>query len=99
MKSFFVELHRRNPLLSGLGWASILCALICIIMTQVSDTAVWGINAYIKPMKFFVSICIFSWTMGWYLHYLEKPGRARAYSIMVILVFAYEMSVIVWQAV
>ena len=67
-------------------------------MTQISDTIVLGISAYIKPMKFFLSICIFSWTMGWYLDYLQMPRRARAYSVMLVIVLIYELLVIVWQA-
>ncbi|HYJ37306.1 MAG TPA: hypothetical protein VEV87_01770 [Chitinophagaceae bacterium] len=98
MKSFFAELHRRNPLLSIFGWLCIAGGIICAIMTQMSDTIVLGINAYIKPMKFFFSICIFSWTMAWYLSYLQMPRRAKAYSVMVVIVFIIEIVIIVWQA-
>ncbi len=67
-------------------------------MTQFSDTMVLGISAFIKPTKFFVSICIFLWTMAWYLDYLQMPGKRKSYSVMLVIVFAYEMFVIVWQA-
>jgi len=98
MKNFFTELHRRNPLLFVVGWVSLAGALICAMMTQVSDTVVLGISAYIKPMKFFLSICAFTWTMGWYLEYLHMPRKTLAYSIMAIVVFLFELSIITWQA-
>ncbi|HYF30084.1 MAG TPA: hypothetical protein VD993_03095 [Chitinophagaceae bacterium] len=98
MKRFLTTLRTRNPLLYYFGWLNLLGALVCGIMIFVNDVQVLGINAWIKPMKFFVSIAIFSWTMGWYLAYLKRPVAANAYSIMVILVLTFEMAVIVWQA-
>jgi len=98
MKNFFTELHRRNALLSVVGWICLLGAIISAVMTQVSDTIVLGISAYIKPMKFFLSITAFTWTMGWYLEYLHMPRRAVAYSVMCLIVFAFELYVITWQA-
>jgi hypothetical protein len=67
-------------------------------MTQLSSTMVMGISAYIKPMKFFLSVSIFTWTMAWYMEYLQMPRRTLAYSIMACIVFAYELFVITWQA-
>jgi hypothetical protein len=98
MKTFLQELRVRNALLYYFGWLNFIGALICIVMIMVSDTQVLGINAWIKPMKFFFSIGIFCWTMGWYVAYLKKPRAAKAYTIMLITVFVYEMFVIVWQA-
>lgn len=98
MKTFLYNLRARNATLYYYGWLSLLAAVICIIMSFVDDTQVLGINAWIKPMKFFISICVFSWTMGWYLAYLNKPLAAGAYSIMVVIILTFEMVVIVWQA-
>src|SRR6478736_2446897 len=98
MKNFFIELQRRNPLLSSAGWICILAAVVCALMTQLSNTVVMGISAYIKPMKFFLSVSIFTWTMAWYLEYLHMPRRTRAYSIMACTVFLFELFVITWQA-
>src|SRR5687768_5969352 len=97
MENFFVELHRRNPLLSAFGWICLIGGLICAVMTQFTDTIVLGINAFIKPMKFFFSICIFCWTIAWYLFYLQMPRRVKSYSVMVVVVFIVELAIIVWQ--
>ena len=98
MKRIFNELQQRNRILFLMGWICLAGAVACGILTQFSDTIVLGISAFIKPMKFFLSICIFSWSMGWYLYYLDMPRRTKSYSIMLVLVFAYEMFVILWQA-
>lgn len=99
MRYFLTELKKRNALLYWFGWLNLAGAVVCLLMWQVSDLQVAGVNAYIKPFKFFVSIAIFTWTMGWLLEYLQRPGKVKAYSIMVILVLSFELSVIVWQAV
>ena len=98
MKHFLSKLKKRNGLLYWYGWFCFLGALACLIMTQVSSTMVLGINAYIKPMKFFLSIALFCWTMGWYMEYLKERGKVRVYSWMVVLAMCYELFVITWQA-
>jgi hypothetical protein len=98
MKTFFQELRRRNSLLYYFGWLCLVSALVCAIATQFTDIIVLGINAFIKPMKFFISICIFCWTIAWYAYYLQQPRKVFVYSVAVVLVFVYEMFVIVWQA-
>lgn len=57
-----------------------------------------GINAWIKPTKFFLSVWIFSWTMGWLLYYLQYAKKIRVYSWMVVIVMTFELAVIAWQA-
>lgn len=95
---FFNTLRRRNPLLYYNGWLNVLAAVFCAAMIMATDTQVMGINAWFKPMKFFLSIAVFSWTMGWIMAYLQKPRTALVYSVILILVLAFEMVVIVWQA-
>jgi hypothetical protein len=72
--------------------------MITITLIFYSNTMVLGINAWIKPTKFLLSIWIFSWTMGWYLYYLQRPGKSLYYSFMVIIVMSFELFVIIWQA-
>jgi len=98
MRSFFSEVKRRNGLLYWFGWMNVIAAVICITMSLSDNTIVAGINAWIKPVKFYLSIAIFSWTMAWYLEYLLQPKKTIAYSLMVIIVMSFEMFVITWQA-
>ena len=75
--NFLNELKRRNPVLYYFGWIYFAGGIICILLTQTTDIVVLGINAFIKPTKFFLSIWIFCWTMGWYLEYLDNKRRVR----------------------
>ena len=98
MNSFFSELKRRNYILFWFGWMNLAAAAICVVMYFLDDTIILGINAWLKPLKFYISITVFSWTMGWYLEYLQRPGKRVSYSIMVVVVMTFEMFVITWQA-
>ncbi len=98
MRSFFTKLRQRNSILFWFGWLNVLAAVACIIMMQLDDTQIMGINAWIKPFKFYVSVTIFCWTMGWFLHLLQMPRRTNYYSWMAVIVLAFEHFVITWQA-
>ena len=98
MRSFFSTLRARNPVLYYFGWLFMLGAVVSIALIFMTDTKVLGIIAWIKPSKFFMSVGLFSWTMGWNLHYLEAPRTTLYYSIMVVLIMSFEQFVVVWQA-
>jgi hypothetical protein len=92
------ELQMRSPILYWFGWACLLGALISIVMIQLSSTQVLGINAWIKPMKFYISVWIFCWSIGWILFELHQPKALYYYSIMVVIVMVIENGIITWQA-
>jgi hypothetical protein len=96
--NFLQQLRDRNPILYYYGWLYFIGGVISIIMTQTSDSIVLGINAWIKPMKFFFSIWIFCWTIAWYLAYLNNKRRIKPYTWMVVIVMAIEQVIITWQA-
>ncbi len=98
MKKFLIELKKRNTVLYWYGWLTFAGTLICLVLIRLTDTIVLGINAFIKPAKFFVSIAIFCWTMAWYMIYLNQQRKVKVYSWMVVLVMTYELFVITWQA-
>jgi hypothetical protein len=98
MKKFLIELKKRNAVLYWYGWLCLLGTLICLLLIQVTDTIVLGINAFIKPAKFFISITIFCWTMAWFMDYLYQQRKIRVYSWMVVFVMSFELFVITWQA-
>lgn len=95
---FLNELLNRNAALFYFGLLCLLCAVLCIVLVFVTDTVVLGINAWIKPAKFFISSWIFVWTMGWILTYLERPQTEAIYSWTVIIVMSFELVYIAAQA-
>lgn len=92
------ELQDRNSILFWFGVCCLIGGILCAIATKFSTTQVLGINAWIKPMKFFLSIWIFSWTMGWLLEEIKSPRAVYQYSIMVVVVMLIEIIIITWQA-
>ena len=98
MKLFLNELKLRNKTLYYFGWVNLLGVVICLVLLQVDDTTIMGINAWIKPIKFLLSITIYCWTMGWLLHYLNEPKKVRSFNIMVLIVFIFEMGYVLFQA-
>lgn len=95
---FFDELYTRNTPLYIFGWVCLLGSLFCGMMIFTSNTLVLGINAWIKPFKFFLSTTIFVWTMNWYLGYLNPGPAIRGYTWTVILVLVFELFWITFQA-
>lgn len=92
------DLQERNAILYWFGWFCFAGSLACFIATKTSSVRVNHINAFIKPLKFFLSVWIFSWTMGWIAFELQQPNKVFSYSIMVVIVMLFELFVITWQA-
>lgn len=81
------------------GVVSFVCFLILAVVSLFDPTEILGINRWIKPMKFFVSIAIFVWTTAVYLYFLKGYEKsARFISWNVISIFVVEMIIIVTQA-
>lgn len=85
---FFSDLQRREPLLSGAAWASLVCGLGCLALVPFDDRTLLGLDPWIKPAKFFFSTSIYLWTLAWMLPLLECTRRVAfiRYSIFVSMV-------------
>ena len=91
--------ENQKPLVIA-GAVSFLCLVILAIVSLFDSTEILGINRWIKPMKFFVSVAIFLWTTAVYLYYLEGYEKAaRFISRAMIFIFTLENSLVVMQAI
>ena len=70
------ELNRRNTVLARTGWLHICLFFAALALSLVDETQVMGVNVWIKPMKFMVSIAIYLWTIAWFMAYLPGPLAA-----------------------
>jgi hypothetical protein len=91
-------LRDRNEALFYYGWLTMIGGVVCFILSLVTQNQVMGISAYIKPMKFFLSIWIYSWTMGYILYYLQSSTQVKLYTWVTIMAFSYELLIITYQA-
>ena len=98
LTNFLSELKRRNSILYYGGLVTLICAGICLVLMQVTDAEILGVNAWLKPFKFHLSNTIFVWTMAWLCEYLNKPRTVKIYSWMLTLVMATELFYITSQS-
>lgn len=99
LRDFFRELHRRNPVLSVMGWANVALLIAALAAVPFDSRTVTGISPWIKPMKFAASVATFAFTMAWLLEYVRHYRRAvRVISWGITIVFAFEQASIFLQA-
>ena len=97
MVDFFAVLRSRNELLFYFGLICLLSAVLILQIAKFNHVQINGVNAWYKPLKFALSIGIFSWTMGWYTGYLELPNQVITYSWTTILLLGFELFYITFQ--
>lgn len=98
MWHFFTELKRRNSILYYFGWLMFAAFFVCLIISFFDKTIILGINAWIKPMKFYVSIGIMAWTVSWLVFYLKSQKKVVVYSWAVVVTMTIEMLIISFQS-
>ncbi len=93
------ELHRGSPALAITGWLHLALAAVLAILATTDPVTILGVNRWLKPEKFAVSIAIFVWTLAWLLRYLpDRPRAVRAIGWGVSICMLAEMSLIAMQA-
>lgn len=98
MGTFLDTLKEKNEALFFFGACMLAGALVMVFLIFLSSRQVMGINAYVKPMKFFLSTWLLVWSMGWYLQFLDNTSAVRWFSWVTILGLGYEMLIICLQA-
>lgn len=91
------ELRLRNGPLFLFGLACLCFSGVCLVLSQVTGTQVFNVNAWFKPFKFAISTWLFVWAMGWYIHYLPAFDH-RFYDWTVILLLGWEIGYIALRA-
>jgi hypothetical protein len=98
MIDFFSILKSRNEPLFYFGVICSISAVFMLLIAKFSHVQINGVNTWYKPIKFALSIGIFSWTMGWYTGYLELPEQISTYSWTTIFLLGFELFYITFQA-
>ncbi|WKN45178.1 hypothetical protein [Tunicatimonas pelagia] len=96
---FYQELIRRNRMLAYVGFTHAVLFLVLLSLFFIDERTVMGINVWIKPMKFALSIVIYLWTVGWFLEYLSAyPRSVRIIAWGIAATMVIEIVCIVFQA-
>ena len=89
---------KNNQILFYFGIVMLLGGVITAILSLTTTITVLGINAYIKPMKFFISVWLFVWTMGYYTSWMVIKKRVKIYSWVCAIGLGFELLAITYQA-
>ncbi len=93
------ELRRRDPLLFGSGVLMAIALAGSLLAFPFDDRQILGINPWIKPAKFEISLLIFFWTIAWFMPDARPSSRARTFIRWTPpLVMVIEIVLIVGQA-
>jgi hypothetical protein len=79
--TFLRELYRRDRWLSLGAWLNLGLALFALLGLTLDERLVTGVNAWLKPFKFSISVAIYLGTMAWFIEYLGNRldcGQGRA---------------------
>jgi hypothetical protein len=76
-REFFHELYRRSKVLTITGWIHLALLAGMLVVLPFDSRLVMGINPWIKPIKFAISITIYVWTIAWLLECLRLPSWTR----------------------
>ena len=97
MIDFLQQLKHRNETLFYFGLICLLLSVVFLIMTKVTTTQVFNVNAYYKPFKFAFSTFLFAWAMAWYCYFLPN-FNASFFNWTVIILLGFEIAYIALQA-
>ncbi|MBD0260347.1 MAG: hypothetical protein ICV83_31915, partial [Cytophagales bacterium] len=100
MLDFWTELAGRNRPLAYGGLAFLAMALVAAVLIPFDNRTVMGINPWIKPLKFDLSVAVYLWTLGWLLHALADrfPASVRWISWGVLVCMVVEILCVKVQA-
>lgn len=92
------QILTHNKILFWLGAIHFIFFLILLLYAPFNEVVVLGVNSVIKPMKFALSIWIYSWTMSLILYYVEDYKKVRVYSWVAVITMCFEQFAITSQA-
>ena len=73
----FKSLLKNQRSLMLVGFAHLLLFIVLAIIARFDPTEILGINRWIKPMKFAISIAIYLWTLAIFLNFVRGWNRAK----------------------
>jgi len=97
MIDFLHHLKQRNETFFYYGLLCLVLSLFFIILTKISNTQVYNVNAWYKPFKFAFSTFLFAWAMAWYCYYLPN-FNIKLFNWSVIILLGFEIVYIALQA-
>jgi hypothetical protein len=92
------NIFSKNSILFKLGSSMLIVFTLLLFYYPFNIVTVLGINSVLKPMKFALSIWIYSWTMAVILHYIKDTRKVKTYSWVAVVCMGFEQAAITLQA-
>jgi hypothetical protein len=88
----------RDEIMFNLGAVHLVIFMLLCIYFPFNDKVVLGLNSALKPMKFALSIWIYSWTMALLLPYFNDQEKVKTYTWVAVICMGFEQIAITSQA-
>ena len=99
MRSFLFQVKERNNLLYWFGIYNFIIGILCIILMQFDHQQILNVSRWLKPMKFYFSVWIMTWTMAWLLYYSDYKKAIRKISWLIVICMFIENFIIILQSI
>ena len=93
------KLLLKNNILFWLGTIHFILFLLLLMYFPFNNVIVLGLNSVVKPMKFALSIWIYSWTIALILNYVKDIRKVKIYSWVAVACMSFEQAAISFQAI
>jgi hypothetical protein len=98
ISEFVATIKKANPILYWVALLNIALFSASFVLFFFDNRVVAGINTWVKPMKFGLSVAIYCWTFAWLLQYLKSKKNTAFISWGVAICMVVENTVIALQA-
>lgn len=88
----------RDNVMFNLGTAHLIVFGLLLVYFPFNDIMVLGLNSVLKPLKFALSIWIYSWTMALILPYFIELNKVKVYAWVAVVCMSFEQLAITSQA-
>jgi len=98
MIKWFDELRGRNQLLFWTGLYFLLMSVYCLIQTIYSHESILGTSIYLKPLKYFTTLFLMSWTIAWLISHAHSKPVKKFVPVLASLPMVVYSAIILLQA-
>ncbi|MBD1364330.1 hypothetical protein IDJ77_10965 [Mucilaginibacter sp. ZT4R22] len=98
MKNLLTRIKNNSPVLYYCGLAHLVLLVLLVLVMQFDHRQVMGINLWIKPAKFAISIAIYCLTWPLLLPYLPFEQLKKRFANFTAFAMSFEMVAIATQA-
>lgn len=99
ISKFLAEVFVRDPFLYRVGLSMFIISVLLVVPLSLDNRLMLGINPWIKPIKFCISVSIYTFTIAWFLYYIRSHKRIKKWiSYVTGISMIIEIFIIIFQA-